>query len=134
MGVKKEWHGPEQKAAIEAEMIRRLVACALLLQGHAKRLVSTAGTGTGRGKGGRFQRTYGANPSAPGEPPRKQTGRLRASITWERMGRSVRVGTNLLYGLWLELGTARMAARPWLRRSLAECADRIRAILSKPMN
>lgn len=134
MAVKKEWHGPEHKAAIEAEMIRRLVACALLLVAHAKRLVSTAGTGVGRGKGGKFRRKYGSNPSAPGEPPHKQTGRLRASITWEQSGRAVRVGTNLLYGLWLELGTATMAARPWLRRALAECADRIRAILSKPMN
>jgi phage gpG-like protein len=131
--VKSEWHGPEQKAILESEMKRRLTACAILLAGYAKRLVSTAGTGTA-GKGKKKKRVYGAKPSAPGDPPAKQTGRLRASITWELSGRTARVGTNLLYGRFLELGTRLMAARPWLRRSLAECADRIRAILSKPLN
>ena len=76
---------------------------------------------------------YGANPSKPGEPPHKQRGRLLGSVAWEVAGLVGRAGTNLLYGRWLEIGTRNMAARPWLRRALAECRDQIRAILSAPM-
>jgi hypothetical protein len=81
------------------------------------------------------KRIYGANPSAPGEPPHKQLGHLRRSVTYEvdAAASTGRVGTNLLYGLWLELGTRLMAARPWLRRALAECQDACLKILSAPM-
>lgn len=116
-------------------MDRRLHACAIHVSSFAKRLVSTAGTGKQRDeKTGRYKRTYGTAPSAPGDAPHKQTGRLRASITWEFAGKIARVGTNVLYGRWLELGTKKMAARPWLRRSLNACVAFIRTRLSKPMN
>jgi len=78
------------------------------------------------------RRVYGAHPSAPGEPPRKQTGRLRASVAYEvdEAALTARVGTNLDYGLYLELGTMRgLAPRPWLRRALAESQARINVIL-----
>ncbi len=55
-------------------------------------------------------------PSAPGEPPRRQTGALRDSLTVElapdRL--SARVGTDLDSGADLEFGTQDMAPRPWL--------------------
>jgi hypothetical protein len=76
---------------------------------------------------------YGANPSKAGDPPRKQRGRLLASVAFEVDGLVGRVGTNLLYGRWLELGTRLMAARPWLRRAAKELQDQIRRILSAPM-
>ena len=79
------------------------------------------------------KRIYGF-PSKPGEPPHKQTGHLRRSVAWELVGLVARVGTNLRYGRWLELGTSKMAARPWLRVALAQCRSAIREILSKPMN
>jgi len=61
-------------------------------------------------------------PSRPGKPPHVDTGRLRASITYE-IDRSLfsiigRVGTNVEYGRYLELGTSRMSPRPWLRPAL----------------
>lgn len=78
--------------------------------------------------------------SAPGQPPATDTGNLVNSITFER-DRSERrpvysVGTDEQYGGWLEFGTMRMAARPWLRpavkasvRGMAKrIADRIRRI------
>jgi phage gpG-like protein len=77
---------------------------------------------------------YGANPSKPGDPPHKQRGRLLASVAWEVVDTVARVGTNLNYGRWLELGTTKMAARPWLRRALAETRDEVLRILSAPMN
>ncbi|CAN0502344.1 unnamed protein product, partial [Phaeothamnion confervicola] len=73
------------------------------------------------------------NPSAAGEPPHVQTGRLRASVAWERVGLIVRIGTNVIYGRWLELGTKKMAARPWLRRMLAEQRAALARIICKPM-
>jgi phage gpG-like protein len=79
-------------------------------------------------------RIYGANPSAPGEPPRKQTGRLRASVTYEveEASLTARVGTNVEYGKYLELGTKKgIAPRPWLRRALAECRAKIDSILAQ---
>ena len=61
-------------------------------------------------------------PSAPGEPPRIDTGELvdsiKAELRQDRNGVTVRVGTNVAHGLHLELGTSKMAARPWLRPAL----------------
>ena len=58
-------------------------------------------------------------PSRPGHPPRIDTGVLVKSIMSEthRSQNSIetRVGTNIDYGLYLELGTEKMAPRPWLR-------------------
>ena len=143
MAGKLEWHGDEAAKAIEAEVNRRLHRCCVTVLNHAKTLINVNGTGVstsggGRDAKGRYRKKskklrYGAHPSAPGEPPRKQTGRLLASVAWEVSGLVGRVGTNLPYGRWLELGTRLMAARPWLRRALAECRDKILAILSAPM-
>lgn len=63
-----------------------------------------------------------APPSTPGHPPAVVTGRLRASITW-RPGRDaispyVDVGSAVVYAPYVELGTSRMAARPYLRPAL----------------
>lgn len=136
MAGRLDWRGPQAQEKIRAEMGRRLAACAILVATRAKRLLSVAGTikaGQGRDAKGRSKRAYGSNPSAPGEPPHKQTGRLRASVAFEVVGLVARVGTNVRYGRWLELGTRLVAARPWLRRALAECRSAIRATLGKKM-
>ncbi len=135
------WNGDALKRQIHAELGRRLDACAIVVENHAKVLISVDGTARvatvkvdskGRKRKG-TKLVYGANPSKPGEPPHVQTGRLRASVAHERVGLVARVGTSLLYGRWLELGTVHMAARPWLRRALFECSAQIRAILGRPM-
>lgn len=137
-----QWHGDEVLARIRAEMTRRIHRCCILVWNRAKELINVDGTGAAGTAGkrdakGRFQKSrklrYGAHPSQAGEPPRKQTGRLLGSVAWEVVEGVGRVGTNLPYGRWLELGTRLMAARPWLRRALKECRDRALAILSAPM-
>ena len=62
------------------------------------------------------------SPSRAGETPRIDTKNLHESITTETevQGDRVetRVGTNIGYGLHLELGTRFMKPRPWLRPAL----------------
>ena len=56
--------------------------------------------------------------SKPGNPPAPDTGRLMGSITHrvEMEGNSIigYVGTSVKYGVYLEYGTSKIAARPWL--------------------
>lgn len=56
------------------------------------------------------------------------TGRLRSSITHAvtggQGGLACRVGSNVHYAPWVELGTRRMAPRAFLRRALAEVLGR----------
>lgn len=85
----------------------------LWVEGTVKRSFKP-GTGRIYIRGGKVHRA-----SAPGEPPAVDTGRLRSSITHEVkiQGNEVSglVGTNVEYAKYLELGTNKMAARPFLR-------------------
>ncbi len=61
--------------------------------------------------------------NASGRPgPRVQTGRLRSSISWtlaeDARGIYAVVGTNVYYAKWLELGSTRAPAYPFLRPAL----------------
>lgn len=61
-------------------------------------------------------------PSIPGQGPAVRTGRLRGSITW-RLGSDAQgvfadIGSAVLYAPYVELGTSRMEARPFLRPAL----------------
>ena len=60
--------------------------------------------------------------SAPGEPPHKRTTRLQTSISWRVLadgeGIYADIGSGVFYAKYLELGTERMAARPFLRTAL----------------
>lgn len=135
-----KWNGLQFLALLNAELRRRLSACAIATTNHAKKLINVDGTGrrtirkrNAKGKLVRSKKlVYGAHPSKPGEPPRKQTGRLLGSVAWEISGLVARVGTNVKYGRWLELATARMAARPWLRRALKEMLGFIEAVMRRP--
>ncbi len=65
-------------------------------------------------------------PSLPGEPPHLRSGRLRASISWrlgeDELGLYADIGSNVEYAGYLEGGTDRMAARPFLEPSLSAAA------------
>ena len=66
--------------------------------------------------------------AAPGQPPHRQGGRLVASVTARTTagGLAATVGTDLDYGMHLELGTRRMAARPWLHPTFLALQSRLR--------
>lgn len=96
---------------------KELLRAAIRAETTAKRI--TAGPGHGR----TYRRgnvTHVA--SAPGEPFATDRGRLRASITHnlgiDSRGLYARVGSDVEYAPFVELGTRHMDARPFLRPAL----------------
>lgn len=69
--------------------------------------------------------------SAPGEYPATDTGYLASHIFAQSGSGFSEVGTTARYGPWLEFGTARMAARPWLGRALEETREEVRKAMEK---
>jgi len=59
-------------------------------------------------------------PSAPGDPPHKQSGLLNQSIgsAWDAGTETAVVGAVTHYAGWVNNGTRRMAARPFARPAL----------------
>lgn len=123
-GVQLKWRGGEVTREIEAGIRKNISAASMYLASVIKADVSQPGTLrfntlTKKGKPSKKTKTiYNFTHSAPGNPPYKQTGRLRSSITWELVGLVGRVGTNVRYSRFLELGTRKMAARPFLVRNM----------------
>ena len=68
--------------------------------------------------------------SAPGRPPHKRSGDLSRGTTVGRKGRTMIVRT-LQYGIWLDGGTRRMAARPFIRVRLQDQRKRWSKRMSK---
>lgn len=80
-------------------------------------------------------RLWGLNPSKPGFPPKVVTGDLMKGVI-ARVATSSKVvrcfvGSNTPYALTLEFGSSRLAARPWLRPSMAEAWPMIVKALAK---
>lgn len=109
----------------EAKAVRGIRAAALRGETILKAdLLSRPGTGT----------LYGRHrASAPGEPPAPDTGRLRGATQADEQVRRDgddlvgRVVANTEYAAALEVGTERMAARPYLSRLKADHGDDLRA-------
>lgn len=59
------------------------------------------------------------------------TGNLRSSVTGEWDGNSVQVGTNVEYAPYVELGTYKMDARPFIKPSIADHIDEYQEIFKK---
>lgn len=76
----------------------------------------------GGGRSGQVyrRRTVTHQSSAPGEFPKSDTGQLVASLYFRVAADKLSAffGTKLNYGTYLEYGTSRMRARPWLRPTL----------------
>lgn len=142
MAGKVNWHGNQVVKGMQAQARRNVAAAAIRLKSRIQTEISQAGTlryhpSTKRGKTSKsFKTIYNFTHSAPGNPPYKQTGHLRRSIAWEVVSIGVaaatvtgRVGTNLKYGRYLELGTKRMKRRPYIVITLRRNEAEIRAIL-----
>lgn len=109
---------PKYVTDLRSYVTRKLQSIGGDLEARAKDLVSIGNLG-------------GTNPSSPGQPPHLGTGVLRASITHavDQDGENVtlKIGTMdgpaTSYASALEYGTSNMAARPFLRPTLANNTD-----------
>lgn len=133
-----KWFGNAVMQQYTAQTKVNMTKAALLLEGDIKKSFGTGAKQSnvkirrsGRGKNRKFH-----NPSKPGEVPAIDTGVLRASINHEVFEDAsgvvgfVGVESAVKYGLWLELGTRRMKARPFLRPALIRTRAAIKKIFT----
>lgn len=101
------------------DVARDLTRRAINVNTEAVRLVHQPGTGRVYVKSNP-RRVHRA--SAPGQPPATDQGLLAASIGWalgvDGVGLFAQIGSGLKKARYLELGTRKMAPRPFLRRAL----------------
>jgi len=156
MPAQVQWHGAEFEEWYKALVAARLERAARHVHNRVKEKLNLSGVGgaayahnrqeiVGQTKDGKLlfatvhykkrQRIYGFVRSQPGEPPRKQYGTLRRGVTYEvdkgmLVARVGLYGPALAYAKFLELGTRKMKARPYLRQTLFEESGNIEAILA----
>jgi hypothetical protein len=111
----RNWNGEAAKKLVKFNAAQRVEIAAILLKNDIKEKLSEPSPPV----------------SEPGTPPHKDTGRLRASYSHEVDKENVvaRVGSNVAYAMYLELGTDKMAARPVLRTSFNEHFDKLMKII-----
>lgn len=151
-----KWYGPQRLAEIRTDGQKRVARAAVLLRQDVVKSFQrtpimmgavhliTRGKYEGMGRRHRLRRGPGLGfrrvPSRPGEPPAIQIGTLISSIIAEhdtdRDGAVSRVGPmatkdgkSLKYARFLEFGTRKMSARPYLRPALQRAKARIAAVL-----
>lgn len=155
------WRGKQVFALATEKNIKAMTKAAILVErsakinmtvpgsGHTRDGVWIPGLGVKRTKTGK--RHYAAK---PGQPPAVDMGILKSAIFsqvnveglnvvgkvgpdidaikegLQKLGKRS-VGTDLEYGLYLELGTSKMAARPFLRPALKRTAKKVLQIFKK---
>lgn len=116
-----KWFGNLFRSKVDKHLDRQFEEAGVVIARHAKALVGVQYPPA----------------SSPGEPPRRRTGKLQRSITYqvERKGggHSLKIFAAAPYGEFLETGTGKMAARPWRKRSYRETVKRVKDILLKPL-
>ncbi len=105
--------------AIEAELGKRIVAAGDHLVSAARDLIDTPYPPASR----------------PSSAPHRRSGALYGSVMQEFNASLMqsRIGTSLAHGKFTELGTVKMAPRPWLRRALLEQESAIVGIIGAPL-
>ena len=123
------WFGDRVFQAITGETENRMQRAVLHLENETKQLISRPGPL------GKHATVRGRLPaSEEGEPPHRRTGTLIRSVSSQVdvEGHEIigRVGTNVRYGFWLEVGTSKMAARPWLTTGFDHEGPKLARILA----
>lgn len=130
-----KWNGKEFAAKLEAATTEGLMRAGQFY--HTKCVMAVSKPNTGRSVkvkrqtpgGNKRTRTVYPNPSKPGESPRLRTGfgRKNIVVNHDKRGRWTRVGVskNGIYMFYLEVGTRRIARRPWLLKTLMENQEMI---------
>ncbi len=149
------WHGRKVFTLATKKNIAAMKKAAFVVENYIKTHFTLAGTGrmVRRTKDSKYHRA-----SRPGQPPAIDYGSLQSSIQSEvrvsglevvgKVGSDVQklaseakkrqkgtarahIGSELDYGLYLELGTRRMKARPFLRPALRATRRAVNAIFRK---
>lgn len=131
MAGKVEWNGDKFLHNLENNLGQNLEKAAIYLKDHVKTALNRSQPRS-RSVGDSGVHYKGLEPSAPGEAPKKLVGFLQRSIAHAMSAdrQQAFVGTNLEYGLFLEIGTSKMAARPYLRPTLDKLKDEITRIIA----
>lgn len=135
---------PTMEKQILSETKKAVAASALLIQNEAKDSMRKSKGGKTyrrgalkRSKNGKITASKYHRASAPGEAPAVDTGRLINSINHKLSGLTATVGihdiTKVKYGKFLEYGTAKIKARPWLFPALEKKRKHIEARISEGM-
>ncbi len=109
-----------------AEASRRLARAAAFLAGEVKKVLSVPAprVKVTSKKGSVYYRA--TTKATPGAPPRKLSGRLRASVAWDMPdAETARVGASAIYARRLEY-----EGHPWLYKTFQAQWTRIEAILN----
>ena len=143
-----DWHPEKFTRQLEGHQAARLDKAAIDLRNHIVKAFPDSGIKNAT-KGQRRKATKGQRRKAakgrPGQIPLVQTGLLRSSMTHDQPDQFVRRvgpaadksqadgGTTIAdIALWLELGTRKMAAHPFLRPGLEAKRADIGRILTTP--
>ena len=70
----------------------------------------------------------------PPSPTYVRTGRLRNSITYDAEESAVIVGTAVEYAKFVEAGTSKMPARPYLRPGIVNHVDEYKALIQAALS
>lgn len=138
-----KWYGKEFMVLATKANIKAMETAGALVERETKKALSHKGSYRAYKKGNKIHFS-----SSPGDTPALDTGILRNSISHivkffggmitGRVGPDIDViaakseaGTDLDYGLYLELGTSKMAARPFLRPTLRKMRKQINDIFKR---
>jgi len=150
-----KWYGNKVFTLATEANVRAMKKAAYLVEKYVKQHFTLEGSGMtikGEWTPGASRKKTKSNKrhfaAAPGKPPAIDIGTLRASITSEveqhglsidgRVGPDVEkiaekapVGTDVNYGLYLEMGTPNMAPRPFLRPAIKKTRRKVVKIFKK---
>ena len=135
-----KWYGKvvmDKATKANATAMKKAV---LLVEGHAKQSVRRQGTGreitryranTPSGSVSKYKHKV----SRPGHPPALDSGTLMSSLSHKvKVGIATiigEVGSDIGYALFLEIGTSKMAARPFLRPAVKSNRRKINKIFAE---
>jgi len=139
VGYDVKWHGKQVFMLATEANVRAMNVAANLVERETKKALSHRGSFKSykRTKSGKIHWS-----SQPGSPPAPDSGLLRTSIMSDvrivgvgvegrvgpdidKIAAAAEAGTDVDYGLYLEIGTRKMAARPFLRPTLRKLKRQI---------
>ena len=122
-----EWYGDQVISSVRNAKRGGLEAASLIVEGSAtlRAPVGKYGPGAKSGPAGTYR-------SGPMSGQRQVGGNLRSSITHRVVSdEEAHIGTNVDYAPYVEQGTSKMAAQPFLRPALDENEGRINRMIGE---